>query len=110
MPSLPTVKKKPWQEERVVQGRRLHDNSKFYNARKWRKVSKEYKAAHPICECQDCKVNELIKPAHVTDHIRGLQFLLDKGFDPYAWNELQAMNNSCHNKKSGKDAHKNKIK
>jgi 5-methylcytosine-specific restriction protein A len=109
MPKLPTVKKKPWQEERVVQGRRLHDNSKFYNARQWRKVSKAYKLAHPLCECEDCKVNELVKPAHVTDHIRGLQFLLDKGLDPYDWNELQAMNSSCHNKKSGKDAHKNKI-
>ena len=54
MPNLPIAKKKPWHEERVVQGRRLHDNSKFYNARKWRKVSKAYKASNPLCECLDC--------------------------------------------------------
>ena len=108
MPNLPTAKKKPWQEERVVQGRRLHDNSKFYNARKWRKVSKAYKSANPLCECNECKVSGLVKEGHVADHIRGLQFLLDAGLDPYSFNELQTMNNSCHNKKSGKDAHKNK--
>lgn len=108
MPILPIAKKKPWQEERVVQGRRLHDNTKFYNARKWRKVSKAYKAAHPICECLECASNQFVKPAHVTDHIQGLQFLLDAGVDPYDWNELQSMNSSCHNKKSGRDAHKRK--
>ena len=108
MPNLPTAKKKPWQEERVVQGRRLHDNSKFYNARKWRKVSKAYKSANPLCECNECKVSGLVKEGHVADHIRGLQFLLDAGLDPYSSNELQTMNNSCHNKKSGRDAHKNK--
>jgi hypothetical protein len=50
----------------------------------------------------------LVKEGHVADHIRGLQFLLDAGLDPYSFNELQTMNNSCHNKKSGRDAHKNK--
>lgn len=108
MPRLPIKKKKPWQAERVVQGRRLHDNQKFYNSRKWRNTSKAYKAAHPLCECQDCKDNELVKAATVTDHVRGLQFLLDNNLDPYNWNELQAMSSSCHNKKSGRDAHKNK--
>lgn len=106
MPVKPIVKKKFWQELRVVQGRRLHDNSKFYNARRWRKVSKAYKAAHPLCECSDCVVNELVKSSDVADHIRGLQFLLDNGLDPYDWKELQSMNSSCHNKKSGRDAHK----
>ena len=110
MPNVPTPKKKPWQTERVVQGRRLHDNSKFYNARKWRKVSKAYKLENPICECEDCKANELVKEGHVADHIRGLQYLLDNNLDPYSFDELQTMNNSCHNKKSGRDAHKIKIK
>ena len=102
----PIAKKKPWQEDRVVQGRRLHDNSKFYNARKWRNCSKSYKAAHPLCECKECEDKELVKVAHVTDHVRGLQFLLDNNLDPYDWEELQAMNNSCHNKKSGRDSSK----
>ena len=106
MPSFPIRKRKPWQEERVVQGRRIHDNSKFYNSRKWRKTSKAYKVAHPICECDDCLKNGYVKQSKVTDHIRGLQFLLDKNLDPYNWDELQAMSTRCHNKKSGRDAHK----
>ena len=110
MPIKPVPKKKPWSEERKVQGRRLHDHSKFYNSRRWRKVSAAYKKENPLCECEECKSKGLIKEANVTDHIRGLSFLLNNGIDPYDFKELQAMNSSCHNKKSGREAHKSKIK
>jgi 5-methylcytosine-specific restriction protein A len=110
MPFKPTPKRKPWQEERVVHGRRLHDNSKFYNSRKWRNTSKAYRVEHPLCECDHCKKNEFVKPSEVVDHVRGLQFLIDNNLNPYDWNELKAMSRKCHDKKSGRDAHKNKIK
>jgi 5-methylcytosine-specific restriction protein A len=110
MPNFPIPKKKPWQEIRVVQGRRKHDNSKFYNARRWRRTSKSYKNLNPLCECAECKDKDFPKEGNETDHIRGLQFLLDNNLDPYSFDELQTMNKSCHNKKSGRDAHKNKIK
>ena len=45
-------------------------------------------------------------PAHVCDHKRGLQFLLDNNIDPYNWDELQSGCHSCHNKKSGRDSRK----
>lgn len=80
------------------------DFSWFYNNRKWRNTSKSYRLVHPLCECKDCEVNEIVRPANVCDHIRGLKFLLDNGINPYDWEELQSMNNSCHNKKSGSES------
>lgn len=106
MPIAPKPKRKPWHQERVVHGRRLHDNSKFYNARAWRKTSKAYRVENPLCECEDCDLLVVAKPSQVVDHKRGLQFLLDNNIDPYDWKELQSMSKKCHDKKSGRDAHK----
>lgn len=79
------------------------DNSKFYNSWAWRKTSKAYRAAHPICECEDCKTTGIVKPAQVCDHVRGLQFLLENKLNPHDWYELQSMSHECHNKKSGRE-------
>lgn len=106
MPIAPKPKRKPWHQERVAHGRRKHNNSKFYNARSWRKTSKAYRVANPLCECKECDLLMVSKPAQVVDHVRGLQFLLDNNIDPYDWKELQSMSKKCHDKKSGRDAHR----
>ena len=105
MAKTPEKKNRQWIVERVPFARR-NDNSRFYNARAWRKVSKSYRLQYPICECDECKELNRVLPAEVVDHTRGLQFLLDNGLDPYNFNELKSMNHLCHNKKSGRDAHK----
>lgn len=105
MAKSPNKIKRHWVVERVSFARR-NDNSKFYNARRWRKVSKQYRLINPICECNECKKLNRVLPAEVVDHKRGLQYLLDNGIDPYEYKELQSMNHLCHNKKSGRDAHK----
>lgn len=103
MPNKPENIKASWVPERIAFGRRK-DNSKFYNARKWRNTAARHKEANPLCaECLRNNKNTLVKQ---TDHIRGLQFLLDNGLDPYADEELESACTSCHNKKSGRDAHK----
>ena len=79
------------------------DLSWFYNQWKWKKTSKAYRLANPLCECNDCKVNETVKPAQVCDHVRGLKFLLDNSLNPFDFNELQSMAKECHNRKSGKE-------
>lgn len=73
----------------------------FYNDRKWRKVSKAYRLENPLCECNDCKENDIAKPAQVCDHIKGLKYILDNNLNPYSFDELQSMSKECHNKKSG---------
>lgn len=102
MANSPKKIQRPWKPERKAFDRPI-DFSWFYNSRKWRKTSKAYKEAHPICECDECTKDETVKPAKVCDHKRGLKFLLDNALDPHDWNELQSMSDECHNKKSGKE-------
>ena len=75
----------------------------FYNQRKSRNTAKAYRESNPICECKDCKANDVVKPAQVCDHILGIKFLLDNNVNPYDWNELLSMSKECHNKKSGSE-------
>ena len=91
-----------WKPERTPFGRRK-DNSKFYNSRKWRKVSIAYRKAHPFCE-MDCKDQGIVTGADVCDHRAGLDNIINAGRDPYDWNELQSGCHRCHNKKSGREA------
>lgn len=107
MPNRPNKIKRHWVADRVAFGRRK-DNSKFYNSRKWRKVSKLKRELNPLCECDECEALGRVRTADVADHTRGLQYLLDNGLDPYDLKELKSMNHQCHNKKSGRDAHSNK--
>ena len=102
MPYKPDNKQRHWVPERKAFGRRK-DNSKFYNARKWRKVSVSYREAHP--QCEECLRNNRVGPAQVCDHIKGLDYLLDNNLNPYDEKELQSMCHACHNKKSGRESH-----
>lgn len=106
MPSKPKQIARPWIPEKKAFERPV-DLSWFYNQWKWKKTSKAYREAHPLCECQDCVNNGIVTPAEVCDHIKGLKYLLDNNIDPFDWSELQSMSKKCHDKKSGKE--KNKI-
>jgi hypothetical protein len=99
MAKSPPKIQRSWKPERVEFERPI-DLSWFYNQWKWKKASKAYRLANPICECDDCKTNEIVRPAEVCDHKKGLKHLLDNGLDPFDWNELQSMSKLCHNKKS----------
>jgi len=105
MPNKPDNKPRHWVKERVAFSR-PKDNSKFYNARKWRKVSTAYREANPMCE--QCTRDGNVGHADVCDHIDGLDNLLSAGRDAYAFDNLQSLCHRCHNKKSGKEAHKKK--
>jgi 5-methylcytosine-specific restriction protein A len=107
MATSPKKVNRPWVKEKVVFERPV-DFSWFYNDRKWRKVSKAYREQNPICECDECKLSNTVKPAQVCDHIKGLKYLLDNGLNPYDFKELQSMSNECHNKKSGKESHRSR--
>ena len=105
MPNVPKVKKKPWHEERTMH-QRTKDMRWFYNSRKWRKFSKNYRQRNPLCVF--CNQEGLYVPAKVTDHIKTFEEQ-PKGFDLDNLKEIyvQALCSSCHNKKSGREAHKN---
>lgn len=107
MANKPKKVVRSWVKPRVAFERKVSYQD-FYNARRWRNTSKAYREAHPICECEDCKRDDIVKKADVCDHVKGLGYLLDNSLDPYDWNELQSMNHECHNKKSGSESHRSK--
>ena len=100
MANSPKKVQRSWRPTAVSFARPV-DLSWFYNQWKWKKVSKAYRNANPLCECNECKASELVKPAQVCDHVKGLKYLLDNNLDAFDWNELQSMSKECHNKKSG---------
>ena len=102
MANRPKKIKRSWKPKREAFARPI-DFTWFYNQSRWRKVAKLRKEKNPLCRI--CKENGLISPNEVTDHIRGLKFLLDNGFDPYDDNELDDLCHKCHNKKSGRESH-----
>ena len=105
MANKPNKVVRSWVKPKVAFDRKVSYQD-FYNARKWRNTSKAYREVHPVCECADCKRDDVVKKAEVCDHIRGLGYLLANGVDPYDWNELQSMSHECHNKKSGSESHR----
>lgn len=103
MPNKPTYISRPWVKEYKQHIRRV-DNSKFYNNRKWRKFTKGYRNRHPLCI--ECAKEGRSGATTVTDHKEqykpgaagwDLNNLKDKDFNP--------MCSSCHNKRSGRQAH-----
>ena len=100
MPTLPPPKRKAYLPARTTQGRRVEANTPFYQSQQWRRVRKLYLEQHPLCV--ECQREGRITPARVVDHIKPIN---EGGarFDP---TNLQGLCDKCHNKKSGREAHK----
>ena len=103
MPTAPLKRKRPWQQE-TKQHQRSIDMSWFYNSRRWRKFSKQYKARNPLCI--DCDSEGIVTPSTVTDHLiryvdGGHGFDLDNLKDE----DFQPLCDHHHNSKSGKESH-----
>lgn len=56
-------------------------------------------AANPVCVI--CATKGLIVSATVSDHIRPVR----QGGDPWDWSNRQALCDTCHASKSGREAH-----
>lgn len=101
MPTLNLSTPRPsWLPKRKAQGRRVVDNSAFYNSKAWRKVATLHKQANPLCVV--CEQAGRLSPATVTDHI----VPINEGGSTWDWDNLQSLCNRCHAKKSGREAHK----
>lgn len=67
---------------------------KVYLSANWRKLSKAWLQAYPVCEF--CGA-----PAEVVDHKRGVVVVISEGKSPFAEDELQSLCLSCSGKKDG---------
>ena len=100
MPTLPAPKRKSYLPKREVQGRRIHANTEFYQGRHWRRVRALYLQQHPLCA--ECQREGRVVAARVVDHIKPI----NEGGARYDFRNLQGLCDKCHNKKSGREAHK----
>ena len=72
-------------------------NYKLYNSRKWRKASKAFKVANPLCT--KCLQMGITTPSYVTDHIHPIR----KGGSIWDENNWQPLCKTCNSKKTAKD-------
>lgn len=104
VPNKPEKRRRPWKPERKSFSR-ARPNQDFYNSARWRKTSRLYRDAHPMCE-MDCKDSGRVRPAAVVDHI----VPINEGGNPFDWDNLQSGCHQCHNRKSQKESQKSRIK
>ena len=101
MPTIPKNKARPWnknREPRIVQGGRKNPNNKFYTSKRWRDLREQKLNADPLCV--ECMRNGITRLANVVDHI----VPINQGGEELAWDNIQSMCQSCHNKKSGRES------
>lgn len=80
---------------------RPNSNQRGYTSR-WATVARQYLAAHPLCECDDCLLltrSERPRAAHV-HHIDGLGPNGPRGFDP---DNFLALSHPCHSRVTARD-------
>ena len=100
MPTLPKGKQRPWMPVKTNHMRDV-DNSSFYNSRRWRSISKTFRKRNPLC-AQCSRDGNGPTPATVCDHIKPIsQYGMGVATDI---KNLQALCNSCHAKKSGRES------
>lgn len=74
-------------------------NREVYNSTRWRKLREQVLYGNPFCvRCMDVG---LLEPATVCDHV----IPIEQGGEIWDINNLQGLCKSCHNSKSGKEAH-----
>jgi len=98
MPNSPKKIKRPWAPDRKPFQRGI-TNYKFYNSARWRKISRLFKEANPLCV--KCMEEGRTVPSEFTDHVVRIQ----DGGDKFAYSNLQALCAFHHNQKSGKEGH-----
>lgn len=97
MPNKPTKIARAYVHQ-VKPFERDNGNQKFYNSYKWRKLSKAYKAKHPLC--LHCQAKGLVEAVKVVDHV----LRINAGGAPYDECNLQSLCEKCHNSKSSYEA------
>ena len=102
MPMINRSSRKSWQPEKVKYKGSFSEDTSFYHSTAWRKLSRAYRLAHPLCECDECKLRVIPLPSEHTDHKKAIT----DGGDPLAWDNLQALNHVCHNRKSARERRK----
>lgn len=71
----------------------------LYHTAKWTRMSKAWRATHPLCE--ECRKKGIIRAAEVTDHIIPFPVCGREGF--FSTDNLQSLCENCNNEKGQRD-------
>lgn len=115
MPKLYTYKRKLWEPKPVDtnkpgQGRKYGGNQAFYKSKAWRDVRKAGLIREPFCK--SCAERGITTEGKVRDHIKPINpenaYDIQNGKypNPLDMSNHQTLCIRCHNRKSGKEAHK----
>lgn len=88
----------PAQVKKEIDSRRGTTAQRGYD-KAWQKVSIEYRAQHPFCECDEHKGLDERALSQVVDHIQPIAERPDLRLE---WSNLRAMTKSCHDKHTAK--------
>lgn len=99
MPNIERTSRKCWEHKSETKKGTFSRDASFYHTPAWRKCRAAFIAAHPLCQCEDCAKRLVPLPAQHVDHIIPIK----DGGDPLSYENLQALNARCHNKKSAKE-------
>ena len=99
MPVKPKKTRRPWEPAPAPKQAGRKADPKFYHSTPWRKTSRAYRQANPLCE--ECLKNGRTTPVALVDHIKPIE----EGGDPLSWDNLQGLCHRCHNRKSGRERH-----
>lgn len=104
MPLKPKIKKRPWEpkKDRTPFARRVSHNKSFYNSAAWKLARANQLFDEPYCQCDDCKRLPVPLDANTVDHI----IPINQGGEPLDPSNFKSMNSRCHNRKSGREAHR----
>jgi 5-methylcytosine-specific restriction protein A len=104
MPSIPLKQQeRPW-IKREAHGRRAFSNASIYQSARWKALRKHHIQSSPLCV--HCLKNDRTKAGWIVDHI----VPINEGGEPFDESNLQSLCSSCHNIKSGKEAHSRRPK
>lgn len=83
---------------------RKNPNQKFYNSTAWRKL-RAIKIAQTPC-CEECERQGIITDATGRKGVIDHKTPINEGGEPLEMDNLETLCNKCHNRKSGREAHK----
>lgn len=97
--------RRPWMPERKAFGGMRVNNQRFYNSKAWRDCATAHKVAH-FWQCKNVEVCGGV--AKFTNHNPPLIQLIQEGKNPYDWEYLEDLCESCNASVTGKQGHKTK--
>jgi 5-methylcytosine-specific restriction protein A len=79
---------------KTLDNKKTDADRKFYSSAAWTRVSKLFRASHPLCE--RCKERGIVTAATLVHHDPDYHQLIADNRNPLSWRYLHSLCNMCH--------------